>query len=225
MTLVVAPDGWRDMGRREQDRGGAAEEPRRGDEPVPPRAALRGPRATRIGAKRTGAAALSSGDSDSAAGGGSAVIAAAQMQESGSHSGAEHAGGPDGAGRESVGVGSRGVGVTGSCWEVARILEPHVDRVIVASPDDTGIAQARAKTDRLGARTLARLLWAGELESVWMPDESSGCCDAGWRGASNWCTRARARRTRCRRCYSGACRANRLHGSVRRQRPTVARRS
>ena len=61
--------------------------------------------------------------------------------------------------------------VTGSCWEVARILEPHVDRVVLVSPDDTGITQARAKTDRLDARTLARLLWSGELESVWMPDE------------------------------------------------------
>jgi transposase len=61
--------------------------------------------------------------------------------------------------------------VTGSCWEVARILEPHVDRVVVVSPDDTGITQARAKTDRLDARTLARLLWSGELEAVWMPDE------------------------------------------------------
>jgi len=61
--------------------------------------------------------------------------------------------------------------VTGSCWEVARILEPHVERVVVVSPDDTGIAQARAKTDRLDARTLARLLWSGELEPVWMPDE------------------------------------------------------
>jgi hypothetical protein len=38
--------------------------------------------------------------------------------------------------------------VTGSCWEVARILEPHADRVIVVSPDDTGIANARAETDR-----------------------------------------------------------------------------
>src|SRR5918997_59384 len=56
--------------------------------------------------------------------------------------------------------------VTGSCWEIARILEPHVDRVVVVSPDDTGITQARAKTDRLDARTLARLLWSGELESV-----------------------------------------------------------
>ena len=61
--------------------------------------------------------------------------------------------------------------VTGSCWEVARILEPHVNRVVVVSPDDTGIASARAKTDRLDARALARLLWKGELEAVWRPDE------------------------------------------------------
>jgi transposase len=61
--------------------------------------------------------------------------------------------------------------VTGSCWEVARILEPHVERVVVVSPDDTGIMSARAKTDKLDARTLASLLWKGELEAVWMPDE------------------------------------------------------
>ena len=61
--------------------------------------------------------------------------------------------------------------MTGSCWEVARILEPHVNRVIVVSPDDTGISSARAKTDKLDARTLASLLWKGELEAVWMPDE------------------------------------------------------
>jgi transposase len=61
--------------------------------------------------------------------------------------------------------------VTGSCWEVARLLEPHVNRVIVVSPDDTGIMSARAKTDRLDARALALLLWRGELDAVWMPDE------------------------------------------------------
>ena len=61
--------------------------------------------------------------------------------------------------------------VTGSCWEVARILEPHVNRVVVVSPDDTGISSARAKTDKLDARALASLLWRGELEAVWMPDE------------------------------------------------------
>jgi transposase len=61
--------------------------------------------------------------------------------------------------------------VTGSAWEVARILGPHVARVVVVSPADTGICQARAKTDRLDARTLARLLAAGELDAVWFPDE------------------------------------------------------
>jgi hypothetical protein len=32
------------------------------------------------------------------------------------------------------------------------------------------ITSARAKTDKLDARTLASLLWRGELEAVWMPD-------------------------------------------------------
>jgi transposase len=61
--------------------------------------------------------------------------------------------------------------VTGNAWEIARIIEPHVARVIVVSPSDTGIRQARAKTDRLDARALAELLWAGRLDAVWMPDE------------------------------------------------------
>ncbi len=61
--------------------------------------------------------------------------------------------------------------VTGGAWEIARILEPHVRRLVVVSPDDTGIRQARANTDRLDARTLARSLWGGELDAVWMPDE------------------------------------------------------
>ena len=61
--------------------------------------------------------------------------------------------------------------VTGNAWAIARILEAHVARVIVVSPNDTGIRQARAKTDRLDARTLAKLLWAGELDGVWAPDE------------------------------------------------------
>jgi transposase len=61
--------------------------------------------------------------------------------------------------------------VTGNAWEVARIIEPHVAQVIVVSPTDTGIRQARAKTDRLDARTLAKLLATGSLEGLWMPDE------------------------------------------------------
>jgi len=54
--------------------------------------------------------------------------------------------------------------------KIARIIEPHVAQVLVVSPSDTGIRQARAKTDRLDARTLARLLAAGSLDEVWMPD-------------------------------------------------------
>jgi transposase len=61
--------------------------------------------------------------------------------------------------------------VSGSCWEVARLLAPHVNRVVVVSPDGTGIVSARAKTDKLDARTLAGLLWKGELDAVWMADE------------------------------------------------------
>ena len=73
---------------------------------------------------------------------------------------------------ESLGRGDRvALEVTGGAWEIARILEPNVRRVVVVSPDDTGIRQARAKTDRPDARTLAKLLAAGELDAVWMPDE------------------------------------------------------
>jgi transposase len=63
--------------------------------------------------------------------------------------------------------------VTGNAWEIARILEPHVGRVLVVHPGDTGIRQARAKTGRLDARALAKLLAAGSLDGLWMPDEQT----------------------------------------------------
>jgi transposase len=63
--------------------------------------------------------------------------------------------------------------VSGNAWEVARIIRPHVAKVLCVSPADTGIRSARAKTDRLDARALARLLAAGGLESVWVPDEKT----------------------------------------------------
>jgi len=64
-----------------------------------------------------------------------------------------------------------GLEVTGNAAEIARILTPHVAQVVVVSPHDTGISRARAKTDRLDALTLARLLAAGELDAVWVADE------------------------------------------------------
>jgi transposase len=64
--------------------------------------------------------------------------------------------------------------VTGNAWAIKRIIEPHVAEVIVVSPTDTGIRGARAKTDRFDARTLARLLAAGELEGCGCPMSAPG---------------------------------------------------
>ena len=44
--------------------------------------------------------------------------------------------------------------VTGSSWEIARLLEPHVKKVIVVSPGDTGIS-AGAREDRPARRAHA----------------------------------------------------------------------
>ncbi len=60
----------------------------------------------------------------------------------------EHSGGRSHSGREPAAVGSRRVGGDGqSVGRSLGILEPHVDRVIVVSPDDTGIRE-RASEDR-----------------------------------------------------------------------------
>jgi transposase len=63
--------------------------------------------------------------------------------------------------------------VTGNAGEIKRIVEPHVAEAVVVSPGDTGIRQARAKTDRLDARTVAKLLASDELEAVWVPDRQT----------------------------------------------------
>ena len=61
---------------------------------------------------------------------------------------------------------------TGGALAIARILEPHVGRVVMANPMAVrAIATAKAKTDRLDARTLAKLLAAGFVPGVWMGDE------------------------------------------------------
>ncbi len=96
--------------------------------------------------------------------------------------------------------------VTGSCWEVARILEPHVQRVVVVSPDDTGISSARAKTDKLDARTLASCCGGVSLRRCGCRMSVAGCCAAGSRVASSWCAHAPGPRTRSTRCCSAGCR-------------------
>ena len=55
---------------------------------------------------------------------------------------------------------------------IVSVLERHGIRVIVANTRKLkAISQAKAKTDRLDARTLARLAMAGLLDQVWTPDE------------------------------------------------------
>jgi len=61
---------------------------------------------------------------------------------------------------------------TGGALAIARILERYAGRVVMANPMAVrAIATAKAKTDRLDARTLAKLLAAGFLPAVWLGDE------------------------------------------------------
>jgi transposase len=60
---------------------------------------------------------------------------------------------------------------TGNALAIARIIEPHVGRVVLANPKAVKNATQTAKTDKLDARTLAKLLAAGFLPEVWTPDE------------------------------------------------------
>jgi transposase len=61
---------------------------------------------------------------------------------------------------------------TGNALAIARLLEPHVARVVVAARKELrAITEAKVKTDRHDARTLARLLAAGLLRGCWLPDE------------------------------------------------------
>jgi transposase len=102
--------------------------------------------------------------------------------------------------------------MTGNAGEIARILGPHVGAVVVVSPHDTGISRARAKTDRLDARTLAKLLAAGELDAVWLPDE--------------WCRAMRRRLARRSQLVRARTRAkNEIHAVLMRRlagRPPVS---
>ena len=64
---------------------------------------------------------------------------------------------------------------TGPAFAIARILAPHVAEVVVANASEVrAISHARVKSDNFDAKTLAQLLWAGMLESVWVPDEQIG---------------------------------------------------
>ena len=79
---------------------------------------------------------------------------------------------------------------TGNALGIARIIAPHVGRVVLANPKAVkGITRAGAKTDQIDARTLAQLLAGGFLPAVWLPDEQTPCpappdLDAGAAGSA-----------------------------------------
>jgi len=65
-----------------------------------------------------------------------------------------------------------GLEATGNALLIARLIEPHVARVVVANAGVTKtIGAARAKTDQLDARTLAQLLGTGFFPEVWLGPE------------------------------------------------------
>lgn len=61
---------------------------------------------------------------------------------------------------------------TGNALAIARILEPHVAEVVLAHPKKLrAICEAKVKSDKLDARTLAELLAADLVPRVWVGDE------------------------------------------------------
>jgi transposase len=63
---------------------------------------------------------------------------------------------------------------TGNALGIARIIAPYVSRVVLANPKAVkGITRTGAKTDKIDARSLAKLLAGGFLPAVWLPDEQT----------------------------------------------------
>jgi len=63
------------------------------------------------------------------------------------------------------------VEATTNTWPVVELLRPYVADITVSNPMATkAIAHAKVKTDKIDARTLAQLLRADFLPSVWQPD-------------------------------------------------------
>ena len=60
---------------------------------------------------------------------------------------------------------------TTNTWAVVEVIEPYVERVVVANPLRTrAIAEAKVKTDKVDSEVLAQLRRCGYLASVWRPD-------------------------------------------------------
>lgn len=98
-----------------------------------------------------------------------------------------------------------GLEATGNALAIARLIEPHVARVVIANAAVTkGIGAARAKTDQLDARTLAQLLGTGFFPEVWLAEEPDRASpDVACRVVPSWCVNAPDSRTRSMPCSIG----------------------
>jgi transposase len=66
------------------------------------------------------------------------------------------------------------VEATTNTWPVVEVLRPFVAEVVVSNPLRTkAIAEARVKTDKVDAHTLAQLLRVDYLPAVWQPDAAT----------------------------------------------------
>jgi hypothetical protein len=89
--------------------------------------------------------------------------------------------------------------VTGSCWEVAQILEPHVQRVIVVSPDEHRHLKRRRRPTSLTPAPWRARRGEVSLTRCGCPMSAGACCAAGSRAVNSFCVRERGQRTRSKR--------------------------
>ena len=89
---------------------------------------------------------------------------------------------------------------TGPAFAIARILRPHVARVVVANAQEVrAISHARVKSDRFDAATLARLLSADSWRRCGSAMSASARCAGAWLAERRWSVSAPGPRTRCTR--------------------------
>jgi transposase len=90
---------------------------------------------------------------------------------------------------------------TGNALAIARIIRPHVKEVVIVNTRRlAAIAEAKQKTDRQDAKTLAQMLAAGMLEHSWLPDEDTRATRRRVSRRANWSSPALGARTKRSRC-------------------------
>jgi hypothetical protein len=90
---------------------------------------------------------------------------------------------------------------TGPALQIARILEPHVGRVLIANTRKLrAIAESTVKTDKLDASTLCELLAAGFCRRCGRPMRTRARCAAACSAAQSSFAPEHERRTSATRC-------------------------